>query len=122
MSKDKPKSLWEILVPKYCTDEQFDNIQKAKYNPTVKMYEISMPHHHEWDDYVINVTGGGLTVMRSGKGTWICPKGKRVEESMIPVRILCTTKQINDIASFTKDHYAQEAIMFYKISDECYIK
>jgi len=116
--------LWEILVP-----AQMQSIGK-----------IPVSYHQEWDDKVLKIAGG-LTVMRSGKGYWTPGKPelnlasnltwseKNIpvvnviwHEKMIPVRIMCTKKQIEQIADITAAHYKQEAVMFYKISDNVVIK
>lgn len=93
--------LWEILVP---------TVWEGK--------ELSY-HHRVWDEHVRSIAGG-LTILKpTTKGYWT--SGNEVhEESMIPVRIACTKEKIEDIAVFTKKHYNQLAIMYYKLSDEIY--
>lgn len=98
--------LWEILVPKYLPSG----------------VEIDMDHHHQWDDFVLPLSQG-LTIMRSAKGFWSSPRfGDLVVERMIPVRLICSRKEIEQIVDFTKQHYEQEAVMAYKISDEVIIR
>jgi len=94
---NEPTTLWEILVPK-------ENV-------------VPIDHHHAWDDYVESITGG-LTVMKSSRGYWRDKDGSRIKEEMIPVRIACSAAQIEDIAKFTKTHYKQKQVMYYRLSDE----
>lgn len=95
--------LWEILVPKT------DNEGK----------EFSILRHKSWDK-VVREMSGGLTVMRSVKGSWL-NDDMLYEESMIPCRIVCTRKQILDVIEFTKTYYSQIKVMAYKISGEVII-
>lgn len=93
--------VWEILVPR-------------KWNDGT---EITIEHHREWDKKVRDIAGG-LTIMPPTiKGEWISPDGQLFIDSTIPVRIGCTKKQMEDILFFTTEHYKQEAVMAYKISD-----
>ena len=93
--------LWEILVP-----TQFDDTKE----------EISVEHHREWDRLVREVSGG-LTMLRSATGQWV-HLGEVQQESVIPVRLIATREQMEEIAKFTARHYRQKVIMVYKISDE----
>jgi len=95
--------LWEILVP------------KADNNGN----EFVVDFHKTWDK-VVREMSGGLTVMRSAKGSWL-NDGKLYEERMIPCRIVCTKTQILSVLNFTKTYYNQIAVMAYKISDEVII-
>jgi len=99
--------LWEILVP------------KSKVLDDGRLDEYRLFYHCEWDDYVDNITGG-LTIMRSSQGSWRDDNGGIIKERMIPVRIACTAEQMVMIAEFTKRHYDQEKVMYYKLSDEVY--
>lgn len=38
-------------------------------------------------------------------------------ERMIPVRIACTDEQIDEIIQATLNHYEQQAVLAYKITD-----
>ncbi len=96
--------LFEILVP-------------TKYGHNGK--PISTKHHKNWDKYVRNISGG-LTILTPGKGQWIS-KDELYEERVIPVRIMCTTEQMDKIVAFSFTHYRQIAIMYYVLSDECFI-
>jgi len=91
--------LWEILVP-------------AESNGK----EIPVEFHWEWDKKIRELTGG-LTILKPVKGHWVSDSNDIFVEKMIPVRIACTHGQIYDIAELTRDHYNQEVIMVYKISD-----
>lgn len=98
----------------------------------MKLYEILVPtvknsgkpirtrQHRVWDEKVRKITGG-LTVMMPAKGQWVSPDGVLFAERMIPVRIMCTAEQIGKIADLTAAFYEQEAVMFYKISDDVQI-
>lgn len=96
-------SLYEILVPKCDNDGN----------------EFSVGYHNVWDDYVKTLSNG-LTVMRSVKGTWI-NEGKTYEERMIPVRIICSRADIENILGFTLGYYNQIKVLAYKISEEVII-
>ncbi len=92
--------MWEILVPCY-------------YN-TGK--PVRTRHHKEWDK-VVEKIAGGLTINKPTIGKWK-HKDKSYHERMIPVRIACTKKQIEQIAKFTIKHYKQLAVMFYALSED----
>jgi hypothetical protein len=93
--------LYEILVP--CQTNQGKPIRTRQ--------------HREWDRRVRRITGG-LTVMAPSKGQWVSPSGELFAERMIPVRIAADVQTIRQIADMTAQFYAQEAVMYYKISDE----
>lgn len=93
------KTLWEILIPATTNDKK----------------EFSLKHHKEWDEKAKTMSGG-LTVLKSGKGQWISPEGKTFHDKMIPVRVYCTEKQMNELIQYTIKHYNQEAVMAYEIS------
>jgi hypothetical protein len=102
--------LWEILVPCHKNDG-------TPYRTR---------HHRAWDAQVIRVTGG-LTIMKPTIGYWqdqrgIGPDGDQndvYKDRMIPVRIACTSPQINEIIRRTLIHYPdQEAVMAYVISTD----
>jgi hypothetical protein len=65
---------------------------------------------------------GGLTIMKSAQGHWLSPAGKLYSEKIIPCTIMGTEEQILKIVDFTIHHYNQEAVTFFKISDESYIR
>ncbi|MCI0562285.1 MAG: hypothetical protein MN733_27695, partial [Nitrososphaera sp.] len=52
------------------------------------------------------------------RGQWISPDGEIFKERMIPVRIMCTSTQMDNIAAMTLDFYEQKAVMYYRISSE----
>lgn len=97
--------IWEILVP---TETQAGR-------------PIRTRQHREWDARVRRVTGG-LTVLQPVRGQWMASHGVLDSERMIPVRIACTEKEINQIADMTAEFYGQDAVMFYCISDKVFIK
>ena len=96
--------LWEILVPCVRNDGR----------------PIRTRFHRVWDAKV-RAVAGGLTVLNPSKGMWTNNSGKVFAERMIPVRIRCTREEIEKIAAMTLKYYEQEAVMYYKISDECII-
>lgn len=96
--------MWEILVP-------------ASWRKTRFTYE----HHKEWDAYVKEIAGG-LTVYRGVKGEWISPSGELFKDRMIPVRVACAEEDIHKIIDFTINHYNQEAVLAYKVSEQVIIK
>ncbi len=98
-------TLYEILVP----------CQTNAGKP------IRTKQHREWDRRVRRITGG-LTVLPPTKGQWVSPSGELFAERMIPVRIAADAFQIAQIADMTAKFYDQEAIMYYKISDEITIQ
>ena len=100
------KSLWTILVP-------------TKHADTNKLIRVRF--HRVWDEKVREITGG-LTILHPAKGQWISPSGELFAEHMIPVQIMCTKKQIEQIAQMTGKYYKQLAILYYKITDEVIIK
>jgi hypothetical protein len=78
-------------------------------------------HHKEWDKKIKCITGG-LTITPPTKGYWVSKEGETISERMIPVRIMCDDFDIELIADITASHYNQDAIMFYKISNEVTVK
>ena len=98
-----PRGLYEILVP--C------NWNSGK--------PVRTRHHKEWDKNVRKISGG-LTILKPGKGQWV-HDGEFYEDRVIPVRVFCTVKQIEQIAHITITHYEQEAVMYYPIAEWCLI-
>ena len=99
------KILWEVLIPRYSNEGK----------------EYSVKHHHAWDNIVRKVAGG-ITILRTTKGHWVNPDGRVFVEEMIPVRIYCTEKQIDEIIDQTLEYYNQEAVFTYQISSRVKIK
>jgi hypothetical protein len=99
------KVLWEILIPVYS-------------NRGIK---FPLKYHQEWDKKARKISGG-LTILSGAKGHWFNPSGKLLVEEMIPVRIFCSKKEIELIAKETIKYYSQEAIMYYCVSSEVFIK
>lgn len=93
----------------------------------MKMFEILVPcqynsgkpirtrHHKEWDK-VVRKIAGGLTLLKPVEGQWVS-NNILYEDRVIPVRIVCTDKQIKRIMKFTISHYKQLAVMAYEISN-----
>jgi hypothetical protein len=101
------RSMWQILVP---TEMENDHGQ---------VRPIRVRFHKVWDAKVREITGG-LTVLKPGKGNWVNPKGNLFVERMIPVMIVATLTQIQRIAEMTAKYYKQEAVLYYRVSDEVY--
>lgn len=97
-------TLYEILVP-------------TMYGDTLK--PISTRHHKNWDTE-IRKAAGGLTMLTPCKGQWVID-GDVLHERVIPVRILCFPKMMERIVRFTLKHYRQKAVMYYTISNDCWI-
>jgi hypothetical protein len=98
--------VWEILVPATSNTGE----------------EFTVAHHHEWDDFVNNLTGG-LTIMKSVKGKWVDSKSaKDFSDIVIPCRIACSRKKIEKIVDFTIMHYEQKAVYAYKVSKTVIIR
>ncbi len=91
--------MWEILVP---------TMRRVEGTPIRKRC------HKVWDAKVRAITGG-LTIMPPAKGQWVCPEGQLFEERMIPVRILATHEQMDQIIDMTMIYYDQLAILAYEI-------
>ena len=91
--------LWEILVPTQNNDGK----------------PFRTRYHKVWDEKVRKISGG-LTILPPAKGQWVCPEGELFTERMIPVRILATSDQMNEIAEMTAKYYDQIAVLAYKIS------
>lgn len=96
--------LWEILVPTEINNKP-----------------IKLRYHKVWDSHVRRITGG-LTILHPAKGQWVNKEGNLFVERMIPVRVAATREQIYVIAHMTAVYYRQQAVMFYRVSDEVYIK
>lgn len=77
--------------------------------------------HRVWDSKVREIAGG-LTILTPAKGQWLNLSGKLFKERMIPVRIVCSKKQIDLIIDITMNYYNQEAVLVYKVSEEVIIK
>lgn len=98
------KKLFEVLAP-------------TIYGDTMK--PIKTKHHKNWDKKVVSIAGG-MTLFKPARGNWV-HENKDFEERVIPVRIMCEESDIGKIIDFTLCHYRQIAVMYYVISNECYI-
>lgn len=99
-------ALWEILVP------------------TMKMDGTGFyttRYHRVWDAKVRAISNG-LTIMQPAKGQWVSEGGELFKERMIPVRIIATREQIEQIIDITMDYYSQQAVLCYRLSDEVILK
>lgn len=76
--------------------------------------------HKIWDEKVRTISGG-LTIMPVAKGQWIF-KETLFEERMIPVRIIATRSQIDEIIDMTMKYYEQLAVLAYMIAEEVILR
>ncbi len=97
--------MWEILVPTVRRDG--------------KPYRTRF--HRVWDAKVRALTGG-LTILPPNKGQWISPTGELIAERVIPVRIVASRLQIEQVVDLTIVYYDQIAVLAYKVSDEVILK
>ena len=97
--------LWEILVP------TISNAGKP----------FRTRYHRVWDAKVRAISGG-LTIMPVSRGQWVSGDGELFVERMIPVRIVCSEEQINQIIDMTIKYYDQKAVMAHLVSEKCIIK
>ena len=101
---------------------------------SMKLFEILVPtvsndgrpfrtkHHKVWDSKVLRITNGMTILKPTTKGVWKCAKGNEYVERTIPVRIICSDKEIEEIADWTAKHYKQLAVMYYCVSENVVIK
>ena len=100
------RELWEILVP---------TVRKNGV-------PIRTRFHRVWDAKVRAISGG-LTILQPAKGQWIHPEdGTLFAERMIPVRIMCTRSEIEQIIDITLEYYDQLAVLAYRVSDIVILK
>ena len=103
------KGMWEILIPTVRNDGK----------------AFRTHFHKVWDEKV-RLISGGLTVMPVAKGQWIFKEtdgnNKLFEERMIPVRVIATREEIEQIISMTMAYYGQIAVLAYKISEEVILR
>lgn len=80
---------------------------------------FSYEGHHKAFDSKVKEICGGITIHRPVKGEWISPDGIIFTDRMIPVMIAVKEERdIEVIANFALNHYDEEAIMYYKVSDD----
>jgi hypothetical protein len=96
--------MWEILIPTVRPNTNGEKFFKTRF-------------HRVWDEKVRKITGG-LTIMQPTKGQWLSPHGTLFVERMIPVRIVASKQEIEEVMDMTLVHYEQEAVLCYKISSE----
>ncbi len=97
---DEKKTVWEILVPTEHTDTK---------------RPIRTRYHRVWDAKVREITGG-LTICKPATGHWVSPSGEVFVERMIPIRIIATQEQMEEIVDMTIKYYKQEAVLAYEIA------
>lgn len=124
-----PTMMWEILVP---TEKRIktpmprpedgwgdDVVGALEYWQRRNAYTTR--YHRVWDEKVRAITGG-LTILTPAKGQWISPDGELFVERMIPVRIVATRAQIEQIIEMTMGYYDQLAVLCFKIGDEVILR
>lgn len=99
------RDMWEILVPTVNNDGK----------------PFRTKYHRVWDNKVQEISGG-LTILNPTKGKWVSPCGELFHERMIPVRIIATRDEIEEIIDITMEYYSQLAILAYKVSSEVILK
>jgi hypothetical protein len=99
------KELWEILVP--CVSN------------AGKPYRTRF--HRVWDAKVEKISGG-MTIHLPTKGKWVQHEGLKFSERMIPVRIMCTREQVEQVIDMTLEYYDQIAVLAYRVSDEVILR
>lgn len=97
-------NLYEILVP--CN---FGDNGKP----------VTTKHHRNWDAYVRSIANG-LTILKPVKGQWLNESKVLIHDRVIPVRIACDDAQITRIMNFTLNHYRQQAVMAYELSNRVF--
>jgi len=102
---EEGKELWEVLVP---TVRNNGKPFRTRY-------------HRVWDAKVRELSGG-LTILAPTIGQWISPEAELYKERMIPVRIMCTPEDLSLILDMTVEYYDQDAVLAYKISNECIVR
>jgi hypothetical protein len=122
--------MWEILVP---TEKRVKTPRPSHhdFNNILELEEAgerwkianayTTRYHRVWDEKVRAITGG-LTILTPAKGQWVSPDGKLFIERMIPVRIVATRDQIEQIIEMTMVYYDQLAVLCAKVSDEVIIR
>jgi hypothetical protein len=98
------RELWEILVPTVRNDGR----------------PFRLRFHKVWDAKIREISGG-LTILPVAKGQWV-HQGSLFVERMIPVRILATREEINQIIDMTLKYYDQIAVMAYRISEDVILR
>lgn len=97
--------MWEVLIP-------------TTYEDTGKPVKT---RHHKVFDKKCHEISGGSTILPVAKGYWL-DSGMLYQDRVIPVRIICSETQVNEIIDFAIKHYRQLAILAYRISDRVILK
>lgn len=95
--------LWEIFIP------------TTMKHPSGSDLTVSVAHHLAWDTKVSAICKG-LTLLPRVRGKWL-----NEEERSIPVRIVCSSYEIERIAEITGEHYQQDAVLYWMVSDKAVI-
>lgn len=102
--KKTTKAMWEILVPTIRNNGK----------------PFRLRYHKIWDSRVRAISGG-LTIMPVAKGQWVFHE-KLYEERVIPVRIIATKVQMENIVKMTMEYYDQEAVLAYMVGSEVILR
>lgn len=118
-------ALWEILVPTVKPPSMLRGkiaAESLSDPQNEKGLYFTTRFHRVWDAKVRAITGG-LTVMQPVKGQWVNHGTDELfDERMIPVRIVATYEQIDQIIDMTLEYYEQLAVLCYKLSDEVILR
>jgi hypothetical protein len=128
MEEEVKACMWEILIPtekRVKTPRRKEWDDEEAYAGEIHRWEkrnsYSTRYHKVWDEKVRAISGG-LTIMSPAKGQWKSPCGELFIERMIPVRIMATREQIEQVIDMTLEYYDQLAVLCYKLSDEVILK
>lgn len=99
---------------------------------TQQLYEILVPcqwnsgrpirkRHHQQGDERVRAVAGGLTICKPATGQWTFENNVFTDRT-IPVKIMCSPEQMDQIAQITIEHYEQLAVMYYVVATDCTIQ
>ncbi len=106
MITERNTSLWEILIPTEMISRK--NLRPESEKEPTRILE----HHHRGWDKLVSEIAKGLTLLPRVRGRW-----KDSSERSIPVRIACNADEMKRIAEFTMEHYNQEAVLYWCVSE-----
>lgn len=82
---------------------------------------FSTRFHQEWDNKIIAHTGG-LTFFPVVNGVYCRNEGGLQREDLIQVQVACEKRIIPTLIKLTKEHYRQQSVMAYRVSDRVIIQ
>ena len=106
MRKRIHTDLWEILIP---------TMMISRHGFHTNPSAVQETHHRDWDRQVAKITKG-LTLLPRVRGKW-----EDSLEHSIPVRIACTADEMKQVADITMEHYNQDAVIYWRVSDSVII-